>query len=74
MVQLKVSVDPRTGAHEPDESLEAYIIGSLPPPACFRLEEHILWCRKCQIRLEETAAYVEAMRAALARTKSEAAP
>ena len=74
MVQSKLPVDPRIGAHEQDESLEAYIMGTLPPSSYFRLEEHVLWCRACQIRLEETAAYVEAVRAALARTKSEAAP
>jgi anti-sigma factor RsiW len=74
MVQSKVVVDPRSSAHQPDESLEAYVMGALSASESFQLEEHILWCRKCQIRLEETAAYVEAMRAALARTKSEAAP
>jgi hypothetical protein len=58
MVQSKTSADQSIGAHEADESLEAYIMGALP------------WCRQCQIRLEETATYVDAIRAALGRVKS----
>jgi len=69
MVQAKPSADQNIGAHEPDESLEAYIMGALPWSGRSRIEEHVLWCRQCQIRLEETAAYVEAIRAALGRVK-----
>jgi hypothetical protein len=70
MVQSKTSADQSIGTHEADESLEAYIMGALPWSSYSRLEEHILWCRQCQIRLEETATYVDAIRAALGRVKS----
>jgi anti-sigma factor RsiW len=70
MVQSKTSANLNACAHETDELLEAYVMGALFSPVSSRLEEHILWCRACQIRLEETAAYVEAIRAALGRVKT----
>ena len=68
MVQSKILADPEIITHAPDESLEAYVMGALAAAECFKLEEHILWCGHCQRRLEESAAFVEAIRAALART------
>lgn len=58
-------LDTEFATHQADESLEAYLVGTLRPEECRQLEEHILWCRPCQMRLEETEAYVDLIRTAL---------
>jgi hypothetical protein len=50
--------------HAVDEVLESYAIGTLAEPALAELEEHLLICTYCQQRLDDTNAYVTAMRTA----------
>jgi anti-sigma factor RsiW len=50
--------------HASDETLEQYSVGSLEESAAENLEEHLLVCPECQRRLEETDAFVAAMRGA----------
>jgi anti-sigma factor RsiW len=69
MVQSKISEYPKIVAHELDEALEAYIMGTLPLSECSRLEEHVLWCAKCQEQLQAAHAFVAAIRAAFAQPK-----
>jgi len=62
--------DRKIVSHPSDSSLEAYVMGHLSSPENSRLEEHILWCLPCQTRLEETAVYVETIRAGLVQMNS----
>jgi hypothetical protein len=49
--------------HVDAEDLERYSMGTSPPEAAAPLEEHLLTCGACQDRLQETDAYLRAMRA-----------
>ncbi len=51
--------------HIPEDLLETYAMGQLPAPHCAPLEEHLLICPNCQIRLEKTDEFVCAVRAAV---------
>ncbi len=49
-----------------DELLERYALGRLSEPECASLEEHLLLCTSCQVRLDQTDEYVAAVRGAFA--------
>jgi anti-sigma factor RsiW len=51
--------------HISDDSLELYALGRLQEPELASTEEHLLLCQECRARLEETDAYVTAIREAL---------
>jgi len=55
-----------TNRHLADDELERYSMGDLSEPESGGLEEHLLLCERCQQRLDETDAYVVAMRDAAA--------
>jgi hypothetical protein len=52
--------------HQTDDHLELYALGRLTDPVLADLEEHLLICGSCRDRLDETDAYVRAMRSAIA--------
>jgi hypothetical protein len=52
--------------HTSDEDLELYHLGAMfPKHELVRLEQHLLFCPECARRAEESATYVDAMRAAI---------
>ena len=52
--------------HIPEELLEAFAMRMLSGEHCARVEEHLLVCADCQIKLQAIDEYVEAMKGALA--------
>jgi len=56
--------------HIDDELLERYAMGRLTERDAVPVEEHLLICECCRARLEETDAYVRAMREACRRCES----
>jgi hypothetical protein len=52
--------------HFPDETLERYSMGKLSPSDCAPLEEHLLVCPACQLRLDAAADYILVAKAAIA--------
>ena len=52
--------------HPDEESLEAYAIGTLRGIQLARLEEHLLICEGCQVRMQEVDSFVTAIREAAA--------
>lgn len=57
--------------HARDGILEQYSLGTLPDAEVEKLEEHLLVCSACRDRLEETDAFVEAMRQAALKLQLE---
>jgi hypothetical protein len=56
--------------HVSDHDLERYHLGMIPDgPELDALEEHLLVCGECVDRAEETANYVDAMRAGIVRSQ-----
>ncbi|MFN0106947.1 MAG: hypothetical protein ACKV2U_33245 [Bryobacteraceae bacterium] len=51
-------------AHPEEEILERYAMGRLDEPELGEMEEHLLLCAHCQVRLDETSEYVSLMRKA----------
>jgi hypothetical protein len=57
-------------AHISDDDLERHYLGMIPEgPELTALEEHLLVCRECIERAEETKAWVDAIRAVLIEGK-----
>ena len=52
------------GPHLNEDEVERYSIGSVSEPELAPLEEHLLLCETCQIRVTETDVYVAAVKAA----------
>lgn len=57
--------------HISDDSLEQYSMGKLPESDAAPLEEHLLICEGCRVRLTATEVYIAAMREALRIRKPE---
>jgi len=57
------------GAHPDDETLESYLLGSLPSREVKHIEEHLLTCRDCVESAKRVDAYIQAMRAELGMRK-----
>lgn len=55
---------PKIPAHPTEEILEEYIFGRVYEPALAALEEHLLVCVPCQVKLEELEDYVALMKSA----------
>jgi hypothetical protein len=55
-----------------DDDLERYSMGDLPDEGAEEIEQHLIVCDTCRVRLEETEAFVRAMTAAAARNRAEA--
>lgn len=62
-----------TGNHIESETLEQYAMETLPEPQMADFEEHLLVCAGCQDRLEETDAYIQALRAVAPQLRKERA-
>ena len=60
--------------HFNEEELESYSLGTASGNHLARLEEHLLICGSCQQRLEESDAYVRAIRSAAAELQSQPEP
>lgn len=58
--------------HCTEEALESYAIGTLSGTSIETLEEHILICEDCRVRLDEADRYVHAMRNAALHLRKEA--
>jgi hypothetical protein len=56
--------------HLDEDEMERYSMGAMPEEAIAPLEEHLLICEPCQLRLAQTDAYVGAMRQATARLRA----
>jgi hypothetical protein len=56
--------------HIPEDTLENYGMGRLDSLACPDVEEHLLICESCQMRLEEIDEYTRVAKAAAQSTKS----
>ena len=55
---------PKIPAHPTEEILEEYIFGRVCEPDLAALEEHLLVCVPCQVKLEELEDYVTLMKSA----------
>ena len=53
--------------HISEHDLELYHLGMLPEHELMTVEDHYLSCLKCAQRAQETADYLDAMRAAMSR-------
>ena len=51
--------------HPNEQTLEAYLVGSLPLREAKRIEEHVLACPECVGASEELERYIRSMRVAL---------
>lgn len=51
--------------HASDDDLELLALGRLAEPDLGRVEEHLLVCEACRIRLADEDAFVKGMQAAL---------
>ena len=55
----------------PEEVAEAYIMGTLRKELVIAFEDHYVTCSQCATVLQKTAEYVEAMRAASRKARSD---
>jgi anti-sigma factor RsiW len=60
----------RPGKHPDEQTLEAYLLGTLPPRKVKRIEEHVLACPECLESSERLEDYIRSMRAALGNGKA----
>jgi hypothetical protein len=60
-----------TKSHVRDEILEAYVFKRLQAEDLDQVEDHLLICEHCQLRLEDTRQFIEATRTAAARIRME---
>jgi anti-sigma factor RsiW len=60
-----LSLIPEVSPCEPDDVLEAYVMGRIEPGDLERLEIHLLFCEACQAQVIEEDAFVGAIRAAV---------
>jgi hypothetical protein len=51
--------------HETDEQLELFALDRLPEAVVERIEEHLMICDSCRMRLEDIAQFAHSMRSAL---------
>jgi anti-sigma factor RsiW len=56
---------------DPEAIAEAYVMGTLTADEKTAFEDHYLCCEPCATLLQETAAYVDAMRAAAKGLRSD---
>jgi anti-sigma factor RsiW len=55
----------RRRGHPDEQTLEAYLLGSLPLRKARRIEEHLLTCPECVDAAKEVQDYISSMRTAL---------
>ena len=58
-------------SHISEDTMERYALGRIPDLAGAPLEEHLLICLTCQMRLEETKEFIKVMKAATAAVACE---
>jgi anti-sigma factor RsiW len=54
---------------DPDETVEAYLLGRLPEEHSAAFEEHFLGCPRCSERLQFTDDFIKAVRHAAERLR-----
>jgi hypothetical protein len=62
------------GAHITDHDLERYHLRMVEEPELTALEEHLLGCADCAGRAEQSANWVDAIRAAAAAAEADREP
>jgi hypothetical protein len=65
-VENCVEVSQWSAGHPSEDVLEEYVFGRASETSSARLEEHLLWCERCQGALQEIEAYVRSMKTVLA--------
>ncbi|MDQ6704958.1 MAG: zf-HC2 domain-containing protein, partial [Acidobacteriota bacterium] len=60
--------------HVSEDRLELYAMNRLTGVELESLEEHLLICEPCQVRLDQTETYVHAMRSSLAALRAAPVP
>jgi hypothetical protein len=63
-MRISFELLPKAPAHPTEDLLEEYSFGRVDEPALADLEEHLLICVSCQIRLEEVDEYKALMKSA----------
>jgi anti-sigma factor RsiW len=56
---------------DPESVAEAYLVGTLPKERATAFEDHFAVCEPCAAVLQKTAEYIDAMRAAGRKLRSE---
>ena len=51
--------------HPVEETLERYVMKTCTHEEVERVEEHLLWCDPCRVRLEKAEEYVSLMKVGL---------
>lgn len=64
-------IDPGRCPLDPEETAEAYVLGTLSPEVAAAFEDHYLTCAACAAVVEAADEYVRAMRAAAKHSKPE---
>jgi anti-sigma factor RsiW len=64
-LNLSVSASPSKLTHRSEDDLESYVMGRMPATDQAHLEGHVLACKACRERLEETSRFIEAFKSAL---------
>ena len=59
-------LDPDHCPPDPEEAAEVYLTHRLPPDEQLIFEDHYMTCARCAGTVEETAAFIEAVRRAAA--------
>jgi anti-sigma factor RsiW len=57
------------GGHPDDQTLESYLLGSLPRREVRHIEEHLLTCHGCVELAKRVEAYIQAMREGINKRK-----
>ena len=60
----------RRRRHPDEQTLEAYLLGTLLPRKVKRIEEHVLACAACLESSERLEDYIRSMRAALGKGRA----
>jgi hypothetical protein len=66
-----VTADFNQCPDNPEEVAEAYVMGTLSAEQATAFQNHYVGCNRCAVVLQETAEYVEAMRAAAKKVREE---
>jgi anti-sigma factor RsiW len=60
---------PRPSEHIDEELLESYALGRAPAPETGRIEEHLLVCEECRLRLTALDSFIPAIRSAARKAR-----
>ena len=69
MVDNRMQAMKKRESHLDDSLVEAYSRGKVPEFELGALEEHLLTCETCRLRVEESDGYIQGMRKASAEVR-----